>query len=284
MAFRRHTMAAGVAVVVAVAGVLAFLLLRGPDVPQVGGDESGKMPGEIEEGKSAGAAQPTRQQTEKLEDVGKLLQRRQSKGSGLPAEPSLDEKYEALSQSEKKLYDSMQEISDENTISYRRVRKATEEALASENPTLRLKALETMMPFADEAVLDIVPLLVDDDEEVRESASNLLEQGMQMMDDEEERIAVVSKLVDAEVMSVDTFRMCSSYIEMMDDKIAALNVILPIMEKTKDEEMLAELKDTYDNITGEGYVDLDHAYEWVNNYLNEQENEQEKEQEEDLEQ
>ena len=107
---------------------------------------------------------------------------------------------------------------------------------------------------------------------------------MQMMDDEEERIAVVAKLVDAEVMSVDTFRMCSSYIEMMDDKIAALNVILPIMEKTKDEEMLAELKDTYDNITGEGYVDLDHAYEWVNNYLNEQENEQEKEQEEDLEQ
>ena len=276
MAFGRRTAAAAIAAsALAAAGVAAFLAMRGPDAPKQGNDGPAGKRGLIEEKKPAAAAgQPAGKVVGKAgegakDGNGELL-RKEANGRVLFVELSPDEKYEKLSKDEKKTYDSMQEISDENSISYRRVKKATEGALESENPTLRLKALETLLPFADEAVLDVVPLVVDADREVREAAVNLLEQGLQMMDDEKERISVVAKLADAGVMGVDTYRLCSSYIETMDDKIAALNVILPIMEKTKDKEMLKEMADSYESITGESFVDFDQAEKWAKGHLAEQ--------------
>ena len=267
--------AAIAAAALAAAGVGAFFAMRGPDAPQAGDDGPGRGRGLIGEQKPAAGAGQTAtnaaQADAKAKDGGKELLRKQVNGRILLVEPSPDERYEALSKEEKSAYDAMQEISDENTISYRRIKKATEGALESENPTLRLKALETMLPYADEAVLDVVPLLVDADREVREAAVNLFEQGLQMMDDEKGRISVVARLAEAGVMGADTYRLCSSYIETMDDKIAALNVILPIMEKTKDDELLKEMADSYESITGENFVDFDHAEKWAEAHLAEQE-------------
>ena len=257
----------------ATAGAVLFMLSR-PVTPAGQDKRPESRRGAIAERRNAAstgkkaAASKNRQQAKRA-SAGKAFAHM---GRQLIAE---EDKYENLSTAEKRQYDRMQELSDENTFSYSRVFNEIGGMLTSDNPTLRLKAVETMMPFCEDAVLDVAPLLADKDNEVREEATNLIELGLNGMEDEKERIDVIAKILKADAFTADTFRLCRTHIEMMDDKIAALEIVLPAMETTRDPDIVAELKDTYKFITDEDYVDFDHAQAWADKFAQEQAEEQE---------
>lgn len=247
-------------------GLAAFFVYDGPRTDGVASDESPAKTslGEAEPrapDDAANVAPAAKKQKAARQKAKERKGKRQISKKMLRAMMRVDERYEELKPEEKRLYDKIQELSDNNC--FEELQKGVPEALAAENPYIRLKAVESLMPYAEMSVFDIIPCLADDDEEVREAAVSTFESGLQMMDDDAERIVVIKKLLDIGVLNADTTLLIRPYIENMEDPVAALEILIPSMEKAIDENARAELAEAYLTITDEEFIDLEHAQAWV---------------------
>ena len=140
------------------------------------------------------------------------------------------------------------------------VAAACEAFQSSTNPAVRLRVVESLGWFGEQALPEITPYLADPDEDVRDSALQQWESGVGEMEDNEKKggliEATMGLLKDREMLDEIAFHL-NELPELMavDIQVALINGDNP--------EAAAAAKEAYEFTTGEEYVSVDAAQKWV---------------------
>ena len=238
------------AAVVVIAGVVAFMHLHQAeeDPRSVAGERRHKVerrrPRTVSDMKrqrdSAQTAKPKKETAEK-----RPLRER----IPLPDDFTAQERSEILAMEDALDYEDFEAVA-----------AACEAFQASTNPAVRLRAVESLGWFGEQALPELTPYLADPDDEVRDSALQQWGMGISEMEDADMKSGLIEAAMG--VMSKkEILEEISFYLNELPNTIAVdVQVALINAGNPTAAEVAAE---AYEFTTGEKYVDIDSAQRWV---------------------
>ena len=145
------------------------------------------------------------------------------------------------------------------------LQRVLSEAGASKNPEIRGDLVDALGWFGDKALLDLMPFMADADADVAQSAIDNWTTALADVEDEKERsryiVGAMKILTDKD--SLDTMIM---QLDDCDDLVSLQALVDVIASQNKVAAEVA--REHYEFTTGEKYVDLDTANDWISkNYV-----------------
>lgn len=135
------------------------------------------------------------------------------------------------------------------------------EALSSKNDELRSMVVEALAWFGKDSLVELTQFMADANEEVAEAAKDGWMGGLQEIDDDGVKAGVVEvtlkSLRDSEMLEDVANELVGI------DELAALQVLVNILDEGKNAAAIPAAKEAYNTITGEDWKDVDAAEAWL---------------------
>lgn len=135
------------------------------------------------------------------------------------------------------------------------------EAAASKNDELREMAVEALSWFGKDAMVELMQFMADENEEVAEEAKSGWMSGLQEIEDEGEKAGVIEATMkvinDGEMLEDIANELIGA------DDLAAIQVLVDVIEDGGNPAAVKAAKETYNTITGEDWSDVDKAEAWL---------------------
>lgn len=135
------------------------------------------------------------------------------------------------------------------------------EALSCRNTEIRQAMVDTLGWFGARALPELTPFMVDDDEDVRQSAQNEWSMALSDIEDDGEKVDAVEMAMQA-LTDEDFLEEISGEYIGIDEKLA-VESLLRIIEGSGTEKGIAKAKETYEFVTGEEFTNRADAEKWL---------------------
>lgn len=166
---------------------------------------------------------------------------------------------EEMNETDQEIVDVAQEASDARD--FETVKDVADAALKSNDPRVRLRAVETLGSFGEKALPQLADFLLDKHSEVANLAADRFELGAQDLKYESERVAI-AKLGMMSINDEDRLRSMAATLRMSNDRLAIIAALSDvILDGNKAQRAAA--KEAYELETGEPWADLDAADKWL---------------------
>lgn len=135
------------------------------------------------------------------------------------------------------------------------------EALNCPNTEIREAMVDTLGWFGEKGLPELMPFLVDSDEDVRDSAMNQWSTALAEIEDEPKKIGIVELAMNV-LSDEDALEDISGEYIGVDEKLA-VESLLRIIEAGGSAQGIAKAKETYEFVTGEEFTDREAAEKWI---------------------
>lgn len=169
-----------------------------------------------------------------------------------------------LTAEEQRSVDEIQAASDEPK--YSKLKQLVLSAQNNPSKAVRLEAIESLMSFGKEALAEATTYLADTDQEVAEMAMDVIEQALADFDDNQEaaKLKYIESVLAVEgACNEDCANMLIGELNTMQNEPATAESIARLIEGTTDTTRLEQLREAYEFVTGEEYVDSRAAKDWA---------------------
>ena len=135
------------------------------------------------------------------------------------------------------------------------------EAAASTNDELREMAVEALSWFGKDAMVELMQFMADANEDVAEEAKSGWMAGLQEIEDEGEKAGVI----EATMKCIHDDEMLEDIANELigTDDLAAIQVLVDVIEDGGNPAAVKAAKETYNTITGEDWSNVDKAEAWL---------------------
>jgi len=165
-----------------------------------------------------------------------------------------------LSPADKRLMLSIENAIDNENLEA--LRKIVAEASASANAEVRSDLVDALAWFGKDAMLEIMPLMADDDESVRESAVDAWTNALGEVDDMKMRGTMIESVMKI-LKNEDALQAMTIELNGLED-LDALQVLVNVIEEPGISEVASKTaKEHYEFITGEEWNGIDAAEQWL---------------------
>lgn len=135
------------------------------------------------------------------------------------------------------------------------------EALSCKNTEIRQAMVDTLGWFGARALPELTPFMVDDDEDVRQSAQSEWSMALSDIEDDGEKVDAVEMAMQA-LTDEDFLEEISGEYIGIDEKLA-VESLLRIIEGEGTDRGIAKAKETYEFVTGEEFTNRADAEKWL---------------------
>lgn len=192
-----------------------------------------------------------------------MLERRRAReasGIVLSEEPDVP-----MTEADKRICDRLQSASDQSD--HAEILRLYEDAKGSDDVRVRQAMVDALTDFsAREALLQLTGLAFDADEDVAQSAANLIQLKIGEIESETDRAPLIADYMMA-LRGEENQAMLAAEINALSDEKLQLETILSVIDGGGKDAIRAA-KESYEFITGEKYVDRDTAQKWFDeNYV-----------------
>ena len=176
-----------------------------------------------------------------------------------------------MSAADRALYDAVQEALDADDFA--RTRAAALRAYRSANPDVRLQAVEALGWFGEKALVDLVPMMGDANEDVAQEAANAWEGGLAEVEDTSLKLAfartALKAISDANALTMIGAQFSSAATEYIDEvdegteesldrRVDVLQSLVDMIGSSNNS--LSDVgRDLYEEITGHNWINMDEA-------------------------
>ena len=176
-----------------------------------------------------------------------------------------------MSAADRALYDAVQEALDAEDFA--RTRAAALRAYRSANPDVRLQAVEALGWFGEKALVDLVPMMGDANEDVAQEAANAWEGGLAEVEDTSLKLAfartALKAISDANALTMIGAQFSSAATEYIDEvdegteesldrRVDVLQSLVDMIGSSNNS--LSDVgRDLYEEITGHNWINMDEA-------------------------
>ena len=181
-----------------------------------------------------------------------------------------------MSAADRALYDAVQEALDAEDFA--RTRTAALRAYRSANPDVRLQAVEALGWFGEKALVDLVPMMGDANEDVAQEAANAWEGGLAEVEDTSLKLAfartALKAISDANALTMIGAQFSSAATEYIDEvdegteesldrRVDVLQSLVDMIGSSNNS--LSDVgRDLYEEITGHNWINMDEAELYLN--------------------
>lgn len=179
-----------------------------------------------------------------------------------------------MSAADRALYDAVQEALDAEDFA--RTRAAALRAYRSANPDVRLQAVEALGWFGEKALVDLVPMMGDVNEDVAQEAANAWEGGLAEVEDTSLKLAfartALKAISDANALTMIGAQFSSAATELIDAaegdaasrlRVEAIQTLVDLMDQPGSPKRAEVSRELYEEITGHGWISLDEAERYL---------------------
>ena len=179
-----------------------------------------------------------------------------------------------MSAADRALYDAVQEALDAEDFA--RTRAAALRAYRSANPDVRLQAVEALGWFGEKALVDLVPMMGDANEDVAQEAANAWEGGLAEVEDTSLKLAfartALKGISDANALTMIGAQFSSAATELVDAaegdeasrlRVEAIQTLVDLMDQPGSPKRAEVARELYEEITGHGWISLDEAERYL---------------------
>lgn len=181
----------------------------------------------------------------------------------------------SLSGADRKLYDAVQEALDADD--FERTRAAALKAYQSENPDVRLQAVEALGWFGEKSLVDLVTMMADTNEEVAQAAANAWEVGLTDIADASLKFSIAQTALGAignpDTLTLVGAQFAASAMELIDAaadektaarrRVEAVQALVDLMGASATSKRAEVSRELYEEITGHRWVGLDEAERYL---------------------
>lgn len=180
-----------------------------------------------------------------------------------------DAEYQALPPVERQTLQEVQVALDEDD--YEKTVVALQKVSVSSSPLVRRRAAEALGWFGKKALPDVVMFLADSDEDVRSTAQASVEQSINEMESEAEKVAAIERLMMIRgACDEDTLVMLAGELNGIFDETLTVAAASRVIEAGVNPEGVSAMKEVYEFVTGEEYSGAEAANQWIESTREEQ--------------
>lgn len=258
---KKWTVIGIVAALIVVSGVVAFVFRGAPSAPE----KSAKPAVAKRVRPTAAKAQGRKKQA--VQTVGKAAKTR---SKSRPVRVSTEDRTD-LSPGDKRLLLGIERAQDEENLEM--LRKLIAEASASTNAEVRSDLVDALGWFGKDAILDLLPLMADADDGVRESAIDNWTSALGEIDDTKERGVLIESVMKV-IKNEDALEAMMTELSDFKD-VEALQVLVNVIDGDgMNEAAVKAAKEHYEFVTGEKWKGVDAAEAWLRDNMDDSDDEQ----------
>lgn len=179
-----------------------------------------------------------------------------------------------MSAADRALYDAVQDALDAEDFA--RTRAAALRAYRSANPDVRLQAVEALGWFGEKALVDLVPMMGDANEDVAQEAANAWEGGLAEVEDTGLKLAfartALKAIANADTLTMIGAQFSSAATELIDAaegeaasrlRVEAIQALVDLMDQPGSPKRAEISRELYEEITGHSWISLDEAERYL---------------------